>query len=409
MLLNLRIAIQSLSTHKLRAVLAMLGVFLGALAFTGVQHVSQALELKAEREAEKLGPSLFAALAGQVRFSHGGSLRLGEAQRNFTVSDARAVARGVPSVLSAAAYATATCGVRYGSAATNATLVATWPEYPDIRSFHPELGRFLNQDEEDGRDKVLVLGQTIAERLFGRPEAALGRLVYLNQINFRVIGVMERKGRDLSGANQDEQVFAPLSTYLDRVANQNWINGVFLRLAPGANQGPALRQVEDAARNILRQRHHLTGTRPDDFTLLTARDTQQVQRQALELVHTLGLIASSVCFGVGGLGILSIMILMVRARRMEIGIRRAVGGRRVHILAQFLFESGLMAGAGGALGVLASVGLTGAVSAFGEMPFVLDPVLLLATLAGSVALGLAAGSYPARQASRLEILDVLRV
>lgn len=205
MFLNLRIAVQSLSTHKLRAVLAMLGVFLGALAFTGVQHVSQALELKAEQEAEKLGPSLFAVLAGQVRFTRGGDARLGQAQRNFTVSDARAVAGGTPSVLSAAAFATATCGVRFEGGAVNATLVATWPEYPDIRSFHPEFGRFLTQDEEDDRDKVLVLGRTIAERLFQRPEAALGRLVYLNHINFRVVGVMEQKGRDLSGANQEDR------------------------------------------------------------------------------------------------------------------------------------------------------------------------------------------------------------
>ncbi|WP_449242208.1 ABC transporter permease, partial [Desulfovibrio sp.] len=392
-----------------RAVLAMLGVFLGALAFTGVQHVSQALERKAELEAEKMGPSLFAAIAGQVRFSRGGSLRMGATQRNFTVSDAQALARGVPSALSMAPYASASMPLRSAEAATKATLIATWPEYTEIRDFHPELGRFFSAEETADRDKVLVLGRDIAERLFGRAEAALGGTVYLYRADFRVVGVMEKKGRDLAGDNQDEQVFMPLSTYMRRAANQDWISGAFLRLAPGSNQGPALDAVMDAARAILRERHGLRPGQADDFTLLTARQSQELQFQALELVHTLGLIASTVCFGVGGMGILSIMILMVRARRMEIGIRRAVGGRRSQILGQFLLESGLMAGTGGVLGVLAGLLLTTAVSVFGGMPFVLDPLLLAGTLAASTVIGLLAGSYPAWQAARVEILDVLRI
>ncbi len=409
MFLNLRIAVKSLAVHKLRAVLAMLGVFLGALAFTGVQHVSQSLERKAELEAEKMGPSLFAAIAGQVRFSRGGDLRLGAAQRNFTISDAQALARGVPSVLSMAPYASTSMPLRSAEAATKATLIATWPEYTEIRDFHPEMGRFFNAEELAERDKVLVLGRDIAERLFGRAEAALGGTVYLYRADFRVVGVMEKKGRDLAGDNQDEQIFMPLSTYMRRAANQDWISGAFLRLAPGSNQGPALDAVMDAARAILRERHGLRPGQADDFTLLTARQSQDLQFQALELVHTLGLIASTVCFGVGGMGILSIMILMVRARRMEIGIRRAVGGKRSQILGQFLLESGLMAGTGGVLGVLAGLLVTTAVSVFGGMPFVLDPALLAGTLAASTLIGLLAGSYPAWQAARVEILDVLRI
>lgn len=409
MFLNLRIAVKSLAVHKLRAVLAVLGVFLGALAFSGVQHVSQALERKAELEAEKMGPSLFAAVAGQVRFARDGALRLGQAKRNFTEADARALANGVPSVLAMTPYAAASLTLRSELAATTVAIIAAWPEYTEIRDFHAELGRFFDQAEEESMARVLVLGRDIAERLFQRPEAALGRIVYLGSADYRVVGVMEKKGRDLAGDNQDEQAFLPLSTYLRRVANQDWVTGAFLRLAPGANQGPALTAVEDAAREILRRRHHLRPGQADDFTLLTARQSQELQFQALDLVHTLGLIASTVCFAVGGMGILSIMILMVRARRLEIGIRRAVGGRRSQILGQFLLESGLMAGTGGTLGVLSSLALTSAVSAFGDMPFVLDPLLLAGTLAASAAIGLAAGSYPAWQAARVDILDVLRL
>ncbi len=403
MLLDLKIALASLSAHKLRAVLAMLGVFLGALSFNGVQHVSEAMYKNAEAEAEKLGPNLFAAMAGQVRFSKGGgSARFSGFVRNFTVPDAEALAGGVPGVLGFAPYYYGTNPIRFGSVTVTTQFMGTWPAYVDIRSFHPEFGRFIRQQDVDDKEKVLVLGRKIAERLFGRPEAAVGQEVYIFRSRFVVVGVMEAKGRDLTGADQDEQTFMPLSTYLRRAANQTFISGVYLRLAEGAD----LDQVRAAASDILRLRHHLDGKK-DDFSLLTAADSMQLRREALDLVQTLGAITSTISFAVGGMGILSIMVLMVQARRMEIGIRRAVGGSRRDIVRQFLLEAGLMAGAGGALGALVSVGLVQLVCALAGFPYVFEPVLTLGTLAGSVLLGLAAGSYPARQAARIEILEVL--
>jgi ABC-type antimicrobial peptide transport system, permease component len=214
---------------------------------------------------------------------------------------------------------------------------------------------------------------------------------------------MEAKGRDLTGADQDEQAFMPISTYMRRAANQTWITGVYLQLAEGAN----LDQVRAACGDILQRRHHLEGKK-DDFSLLTPADSMQLRKEALDLVQTLGSITATISFAVGGMGILSIMVLMVQARRMEIGVRRAVGGTRGHITRQFLLEAGIMAGAGGALGVAASLGLVTAVCALAGFPYVLDAGFTFGTLIGSVVLGLAAGAYPARQAAHIEILDVLR-
>jgi putative ABC transport system permease protein len=403
MLLDLKITLASLSAHKLRAVLAMLGVFLGALSFNGVQHVAEAMYKNAEAEAAKLGPNLFAAMAGQVRFNKtGGSARFSGFVRNFTLPDAEALAGGVPGVLGYAPYFSGTMPIRSGATTVTTQILATWPAYVDIRSFRPDLGRFISQEDVDDKEKVVVLGRKIAERLFGRPEAAVGQEVHIFRARFLVVGVMEAKGRDLTGADQDEQTFMPLSTFMRRAANQSWINGVYLHLAEGVD----LDQVKASSANILRQRHHLDGKK-DDFSLLTAADSMQLRREALDLVQTLGAITSTISFAVGGMGILSIMVLMVQARRMEIGIRRAVGGSRRDIIRQFLLEAGLMAGTGGALGAAASVGLVQAVCALAGFPHVFEPVLTLGTLGGSVLLGLAAGAYPARQAARIEILDVL--
>ena len=215
---------------------------------------------------------------------------------------------------------------------------------------------------------------------------------------------MEKKGADISGTDQDQQVFVPLSTYMRRLSNQSWISGVYLQLASPGDSARA----KQAAEQILLARHRIGSGENEDFSVLTAQDTMQIQQQALDLVRTLGIISSSVSFAVGGLGILSIMILLVRTRRLEIGIRRAVGARRRDIMRQFILEAALMAGIGGSLGVVVAAGLVLIVYKVGKMPVFYDPLLILGALAGSILLGLLAGAYPAWQAAQVEVLEVLR-
>ncbi|MEZ7198459.1 ABC transporter permease [Pseudodesulfovibrio karagichevae] len=402
--LNLTIAISSLSAHKLRAVLAMLGVFLGALAFTGVQHVSKIMVRQAELETEKLGPNLYAVLAGSVRFTRGGNMRISGNARNFVLSDAQAVIDSVPSVLEGTPFATATMAVRGNGNAVNVQIMACWPNYQDIRSFRPDVGRFFTWNEVEERAKVCVLGRKIAQRLFGRPEQAVGKDVYMFRASFHVLGVMEEKGRDVSGTDQDEVLLMPLTTYMRRASNQRWISGVYLRLAKDAGLG----MVNASVNAVMRERHKIDPGEDDDFSGMSAADAIKLQRQALDLMTTLGGITSTISFAVGGLGILSIMILVVRSRRVEIGVRRAVGGRRRDIVRQFLFESGLMAAVGGGLGVVVTVVLVVVGCTVAKLPIILDPVSLLTTLAGSCLLGVVAGAYPAWQAANIEILDVLK-
>jgi putative ABC transport system permease protein len=404
MLYVLKIALGSLAAHKLRAILAMLGVFLGALALTSVQHVSQAMVLKAEQEVEKVGPNLFVVTSYLVRFTRRGDARFSGEAKTFTIADARALEENLPSVVEAAPFVITDMSIRAANTKIPCQIVATWPEFTDVRAFQPDIGRFFTQEEVANRDKVVVLGRKIATRLFGDPEAALGQRVFFFRAVFRVIGVMEPKGRDLAGTDQDEQVFMPLSTYMRRAANIDWINGVFIQLADGAD----LPDIRQSATELMRERHRIQRGEADDFSVLAASESIQLQREVLQLVNTLGLIASSVSFAVGGLGVLSIMVLLVRLRRVEIGIRRAIGATRSNIVRQFLFESALMAGTGGGVGVLAAIGLLAVVYEFGGFPWVIDPSLIGLAVGGSAAIGVAAGAYPAYQASRVEILDVLR-
>lgn len=402
--LNLRIAYASLTARKLRTVLAMLGVFLGALAFTGVQTISDIMVRNAEMQAEKMGPNLFSVMSGRVRFRRAGGISFGQWNTNFKPSDAIALIKGVPSVAIGAPFINMSMPVRGEGVVTDALITATWPEYQQVRSFYAEHGRFFTKAEEKEKAKVVVLGREIADRLFGSPEAALDKKVFIYRAGFRVVGVMEVKGQDLAGVNQDEQVFMPLSTYMRRAANVDWITGVSMSLADGAD----LDSVRESVRSLMRERHGLRPGEEDDFSMLEAKEVIQLQKQALDLMQTLGVISSTISFAVGGMGILSIMILMVRARRVEIGIRRAVGGRRSDIVRQFMFEAGLLSACGGSAGVVVCLLCVLGFAGLTEYPLVLDPLVFGSTLVGSGLLGLFAGSYPAWQASTIEILDVLK-
>lgn len=402
---SLRIALSSLSTHKARAVMAMLGVFVGALALTGVQHASKAMVVKAEQEVEKLGPNLFVARAGQIRIRPAGGARAaGQDETTFSIADAGAIISGAPRAVQGAPFVTKPMPIKSGSTKVLCRLIGTEPQYTEIRNFRPRIGRFFTPEEVQAKAKVCVLGQKIATRLFGQPDKALGQDVFIFRAAVRVIGVMEPKGADITGEDQDEQVFTPISTYMRRFANQDWITGVYIQLAKDADS----ERVKENVAAILRERHHIQPGEEDDFSLLTAKDTIKLQREALDLVGTLGLISSSVSFAVGSLGIWSVMVLLVRTRRLEIGVRRAVGATRGDIVSQFLTEAGLLSGVGGTLGVLAAMGLGLALYFLELFPLVLEPLLVISTLVGSAALGVAAGAFPAWRASRYEVLDVLR-
>ncbi|MFP5258848.1 MAG: ABC transporter permease [Acidobacteriota bacterium] len=405
MLLSLRIALKSLATHKMRTVLAMLGVFLGTFALTGVLHISLAMERKAIEETEKLGPNLLMAMTGNIRFRRG-DIRPDAGNTHLKLPDAVALLRGLPAAVGGVPFLSFPMPIRAASKKIMCQVVATWPDYPAIRGNSAQYGRFFDQDEESGKELVCALGPAIATRLFGSAEAAVGQSVYIFRARLHVVGVMEEKGSDVSGANQDEQVFVPLSTFMRRMSNKDYIHGVYIRLADGADFDAS----RDAAVSILRRRHEIKTDKgqADDFKVLTAKDTMQVKQQALDLVQTLGFISSSLSFGIGGLGILSIMILLVRARRLEIGIRRAVGARRDDIIRQFLIESGMMATVGGAAGTLVSLVVLTVVYRLGQFPGVYSPTLILGSLIGSAALGILAGAYPAWQAANVEVLSVLR-
>lgn len=399
------IAIKALAAHKLRTALAILGVFLGTLVLTAVTHIGSAILQQADDEVQKLGPNLVQVRAGHIRFSRTATVThtLG---RTTTISmdDAMAVRDAVPQISNMAMFLQGAKRVRAGSAQTSGQVVGVTPSYGEVRSLEFLSGRFVNDSDGDRLEMVCVLGNALAERLFGQPEQAQGRDIYIANGMYRVVGVLSAKGADFGGTSFDEQVFVPLATYQRRIVNTTSLSGFYLNLHDGSDTEAAKRVIAQ----ILRKRHGIGPGERDDFRLFAAEDAAKLQNDVLDLVTSLGALSAMISFAVGGLGIFSIMILLVKARQLEIGVRRAVGASRKVIIRQFLTEAGIMAGIGGVLGVVLGLLLVTAIYSIGGLPFVYEPLFCVLAALASVLVGVAAGAWPARQASLVEVVVALK-
>ncbi|HNQ02212.1 MAG TPA: ABC transporter permease [Syntrophales bacterium] len=402
-LLNLKIARRSLVQFKWRTALAVLGVFFGTFSLIIVSNLSGSLAVKTEQEIDSLGKNLLIVRSGIVRRVGAGTPLMSQAT-NLTPEDALAIRESLPSVadLSAAGYKT--LPVRYGSVSLKGILIGgVEPNFQDIRNFRAREGSFISEQDNADRNKVAVLGRTVVEKLFG-DEDPIGKYILIWRVPFQVIGIMEEKGSDVSGADQDNQIFVPLKTYLKVLVNKTNVSNIFVQVTRDELVSSTKTDIEA----LLRKRHKIGPGQNDDFAVIDMKDVMALKAQAMDLITVLGRIAAAVSFIIGGLGILSIMILIVNERKLEIGIRRAVGSRKRDIVLQFLIESSIISLAGGMIGVfsgaLISVILLGAL----KYPFTISLTGLAIAFAASVLVGVLAGIYPSKKATQFEPVDILR-
>jgi putative ABC transport system permease protein len=441
---GLIIAFKALDAHRLRSVLAILGIFLGTLVLTAITHIGSSMLLQADEETQKLGPNLVQVRAGRVRFarantnanasassgtassssagsSTGTGSSSGTSSKTSTVSsssggsittitldDAEAVAKGIAQVERLTSYIAGARGIRAGAVKSTCQLLGVQSDYNDVRSLELFDGRFISRADDQNLALSAVLGYSIAERLFGAAALAnnqiVGQVVFFNDARVEVVGIIKEKGSDLGGTSFDEQVFVPLRSYMRRLTNTDRISGFYMNLYPGSDTA----QVKDTITRLLRERHKIGAGVRDDFSVSSSEDAAKLRNDTLELIRSLGVLSAGISFTVGGLGIFSIMILLVRSRKVEIGIRRAVGASRKVIIRQFLMEAGLMSGVGGILGVTLALVLVSLVYKLTDMPFVYEPFFCILAAAASVLVGIVAGAWPAWQASKVEVLAALK-
>ena len=399
--LNLSIAIKSLLNFKLRTSLAILGVLLGTFSLIVVSNLTKSLTKRTIEESESFGKNLLIVRSGIVR-KMGTSTRLLSEATTLKVEDGLAIMQGSKLINDISPSGNKPFPVRYKSTILKSVLcVGVTPNYENIRNFHVATGRFITEEDNKNVRKVAVIGEKVAERLF-KDEDPINKYILIWRVPCQVIGVMEEKGIDISGVDQDNQIFLPLNTYLRRFINKDYINNISVQVVDEKAIPLAKKEIED----ILRKRHKIKNS--DDFTVIDLKDVMSLKTQAMSMIKTLGNISAILSFLIGGVGILSIMILIVNERRLEIGIRRAVGSRKRDIVYQFLIESSFISFIGGTIGVFISLISSSFIFKITNLPFTLSPFGFIVSFFASVLIGIIAGIYPSQKATKIQPVEVIR-
>lgn len=399
---SIRVSLQSLVANKLRSVLTMLGIIIGVSAVIILVSIGQGATASVTNQIQSLGSNLLTVQPGQAT-SGGVSLGLGSSN-TLKLKDVEAIQQSSPSVLAVAPSVSRSVQVVYQQRNTNTQITGTTPEYMQVRAANTQLGRFFNESELNGKAKVAVVGTTVVQNLFGFADVnPVGETIRLNGIPFRIVGVMESKG-STGFQNQDDMIFVPITTALERLIGNENIRNIFIE----AKSPELMEQASLEVRSALRKAHRLTFDKPDDFNITNQADvlnTFQGVTQTLTLF--LGGVAA-ISLIVGGIGVMNIMLVSVTERTREIGIRKALGARQRDLLGQFLIEAVVLSLVGGIIGILlGSVGSLG-LGRILNISTTLSVSAILTAFGFSGVIGVVFGVFPARKAAKLEPIEALR-
>jgi putative ABC transport system permease protein len=348
-----------------------------------------------------MGTNLIVVNAGQTQIIAGRQRQM-TTVRTLTQEDAEAMTRECPSVALVAPFVSKKLAARWEDQTANTIAVGMAAAGFTIRNFDVSKGRLFTEEENRALKRVAVLGPTVVKNLFGETDP-IGLMVRIGKVPFEVVGTTLPKGIDQNGADQDDLIIVPLRTAMRRLLNVAYVQSVYA----AAKDTSLMNKAESEIREVLRIRHRLRG-KPDDFTIQNQETVLATEREASQSMTVLIGSVAGISLIVGGVGILAVMLISIRERRGEIGLRRALGARCMDIRLQFLIESILLAGTGGTIGVVLGVASAFALAALGYWETLISWPSTAVAFVFSAVLGVFFGIYPASRAARLEPIEALR-
>lgn len=394
----------AMGANRLRTFLTMLGMVIGVGAVVLMMAIGQGAEASVKRSISAMGSNLFVVLSGSP--SMGGARSATGGAPSLNVKDANAIAE-LDGVAGVAPVTMGKAQIVYGSNNWNTDIIGTTPSYLDVRAWTLSSGYAFADADIRSASRVALIGQTVAQNIFGDDIDPVGKTIRIKQSPFVVLGVLASKGQSLDGRDQDDTIIVPLTT-AQRKLFGNQLPGSVRQILVQAQSDNLMAMAEEGMNALLNQRHNIREGADSDFSV---RNLTAIANSAAETTRTMSLLLgaiASVSLLVGGIGIMNIMLVSVTERTREIGIRMAIGARQRDILMQFLLEAIVISIVGCLIGIAIGVGGAVLVSLFTQAEVIVSSNSVLIAFSVAASIGVFFGFYPARKAARLNPIEALR-
>ncbi|MEE2987282.1 MAG: ABC transporter permease [Nitrospinota bacterium] len=400
---TLKITLTALMSHKTRTFLASLGVMIGIAAVIVMVAIGKGSQKEVMDVIAGMGENLITIQAGEMKM-RGGRIRFTGNVTTMSIGDSEILKDTVFGLEKVAPFEIKSLQVKYKSAVAETNIAGSNTDFPDVRLYRVEHGRFFDEKDLKTSRRVAVIGPTAVKNIFGE-EDPVGQTIRIKSIPFKIIGVFAVKGLDTNGTDQDDIILVPITTLMRRILNQTYINTIYVK----ADRRENIQGIVQEIRDVIRREHRIREEKEDDFSIVSQLDIEELKRETSEMFTRLIVGVAAISLIVGGVGILAVMLISVKERTREIGVRRAVGATRRDVIRQFLMESVTIGLLGGGVGITLGVGLTLALTRWGPWTLLLDvPAIFIAT-AVCLLIGTVFGIFPAVKASRLDPMESLTV
>ncbi|MFH1406894.1 MAG: ABC transporter permease [Candidatus Omnitrophota bacterium] len=390
----------AMASHKLRSALSILGVLIGVAAVIAMLALGEGAKASIEKQLASLGSNLLVIRPGSSRL-HGVAMEAGAVTR-FNFQDVEAIKKLTHEIKRVSPSVSGRAQLVYGNKNWNSQANGVDVDYAEMRASVPEVGRFFTDAEVRMRDKVAILGPTVARELFGESNP-VGETIKINLINFKVIGVLPSKGAS-TFHDQDDVVMVPITTAMYRLLGKEYIDSIFVE----ANTTENLDSATEAITQVIIKEHRLNKNETDSFQIRNMADIKSALETSTKTMSVLLGSIAAISLLVGGIGIMNIMLVSVTERTREIGLRKAIGANEKDIMTQFLIETILMSFLGGIGGVALGAGASTLITLFAGWNVVISPFSITLATTFSILVGLVFGLWPAKQAARLNPIEALR-
>lgn len=397
----LKIALKALYNNKLRCFLTMLGIIIGVASVITMLAIGQGSKDSIKAQISEMGSNMIMIHPGNMQ--RGGVRQSADDMQTLEVSDYEALSE-LPGVAAVSPSVNSAGQLVVGNNNYPSSIYGVTPEYLDIRKLKVKDGSIFTEHDINTAAKVCILGKTVVNQLFPNGEDPVGRVVRFGKIPLTVIGVLESKGTNSMGMDQDDVVLAPYTTVMKRILAIDYIQGIF---ASAVNEDET-EQTIDEITEVLRTRHKLKDGADDDFEIRSQQELSEMMNSTSDMMTVLLACIAGISLLVGGIGIMNIMFVSVTERTREIGLRMAIGARGIDILSQFLIEAIIISVTGGVIGILLGFLASWLVTVIANWPVSIQMYSVGLSFVVCTVTGVFFGWYPAKKASNLDPIEAIR-